>query len=576
MASPLSNLLAKLEKDNHEAPGYFKMTAQKFRRSSIDDTVIQSEMFLLRERDDSSDPSEEFISVQLLNENTFYLTEIMLGTPPQRLGVLVDTGSSDLWIPAWNNTYCDSDTTGPLNKGRSENDIYDWSRVLNSSESIDNLRIPSTSVQHKPASSSDGSINCSVYGTFDPLDSATFTTNATTFSITYADGTFARGTWGYDDVMIHGVNVSGLSFAVCDRADSAMGVLGIGLSGLETTYSGSSAFSGSYRYENLPLRLRSQGLIRQAAYSIYLNHSSAETANILFGAVDHNRYTGNMVALPIVNTLRSQGYNEAIRLEVTLNSLNYVDRASSRQANIGIGAAAALLDTGTTLTYVPQDVLSQLLNLLNADYSTSAGYYVMECSEANNVFLTFNFLGQNIDIKLSSFLIPLITSAGMSSQYCMVGLQSSESSSFLLGDSFLRNVYMVADLENLEIGLALANYDDDETENIEVISSGIPSAITPASSLSWGSESTSLFVQSNVQMSSISLSPTSSTFGATVPITASSEQGTLATTRTGVTSTSIPPVSTISSRTSRNQANDTSGDFVQGLSIFFIFLSAFI
>lgn len=577
MAGPVFGSSAKETKNNRDALHYFRMTAQKFRGSGLDGAMSRAQPFLLEERDDASDPSEDYISVQLLNENTFYITEITLGTPPQRVGVLVDTGSSDLWVPAWNNTYCDSSTTGSLNKGRAADDIFDRSKDSNSSDANDNLRLPSISVQNKPPSSSGSSIDCSVYGTFDPLDSATFGTNDTTFSITYADGSSARGNWGHDDVSMHGVNISDLSFAVCDRANNPMGVLGIGLSGLETTYSGSTSLRGSYQYENLPLKLKSQGLINQAAYSIYLNHSSAETANILFGAVDHNRYTGNLVALPIVNTLRSQGYNEAIQLDVTLNSLTYVDRSSSRQATIGIGAAAALLDTGTTLTYIPQEVLSSLINLLNAQYSNTAGYYVMECSEADDTFLRFNFQGQEISIELSSFLIPLVSTTGISSRYCMVGLQSSETSSFTLGDSFLRNIYMVADLENMEIGLAVANYDDQESENIEVISSGIPSALTPATSLSWGSESTSLFVQSDIQMSSIPSSQSSSPFGPTAPVTVNTGQGTLTTTRTRATSTSLSSVSSLSSTNSRNQANGSKVSSVYGLTIgFFIFISALI
>ena len=573
MAGPLFDLSTKKMKNNENSSHYFKMAAQKVRGSGLDSTTVDTKSFRLEERDGSSDPSEGYISIPLFNENTFYVTEMMLGSPPQRIRVLVDTGSSDLWVPAWNNTYCDSSTTGPLRKGRTAEDILDRSKNSKLGELNDSLGVPFVSVQHKPPSSS-GSLDCSVYGTFDLLDSTTFDTNDTSFSITYADGSSAEGTWGHDDVTIHGVNVSDLSFAVCDRASNPMGVLGIGLSGLETTYSGSISLRGSYQYENLPLKLRSQGLINQAAYSIYLNHSSAEIANILFGAVDHNRYTGNLVALPIVNTLRSRGYQEAIQLDVTLNSLTYVDRSSSRQATIGIGAAAALLDTGTTLTYIPQELLSSLMNLINAQYSNSAGYYVMECSEAEDTFLMFNFQGQKINIELSSFLIPLVSTAGISSQYCMVGLQSSETSSFILGDSFLRSVYMVANLENMEIGLALANYDNQENENIEVISSGIPSALTPASSLSWGAASTSLFVQTDVQMSSIPSSHSSFPFEAT---TLNTEQGTLTTTRTGATSTSISSVSSLPSRSSSNQASGIKVNSMYSITIgFFIFIFSLI
>ena len=543
-------------------PQYLKMTAQKLRGSTLHDAAVGAEPFFLEKRDDS-DSDSGYVSVELQNENTFYLTEIEVGNPSQKIGVLVDTGSSDLWVVATNNSYCQSDTGGSLSsKARSADDIYDFNNVTpltDKSDADDDLKASDVKTQQKASSSGGTSINCSTYGTFDPSDSETFHSNGTSFSITYADSTFAKGVWGYDDVVINGANVTNLSLAVCDNADNAMGILGIGLSGLETTYSGSASVSGSssgaYQYENLPLRLKSQGLIKQVAYSVYLNDSSADSANILFGAVDHNRYTGDMVALPIVNTLKSKGYDEALQLDVTLNSLTLVDRSSSEQAVIGTGAASALLDTGTTLTYVPPNVLSAIIGLLNAQYSSSVGQYVIKCTDGDDLYLVFNFQGQEINIEMSSFLVSLVTLGGSSSEYCMVGLQSSDGSSFTLGDSFLRSVYMVADLDNMEIGLATANHDNNDSEDIDVLSTGIPSAMTPANSLTWGAQSTSMFVQSGVQLSSIPSSQSSYQFQSKKSTTtATTKRDSNMKTGTAVTSTSSSTVSSISSGSS-NAAN---------------------
>lgn len=569
--------------NNSSSQHFLKMTAQKLRGSTFQNAVIGAEPYFLEKRDSSGDG---YVSVELLNENTFYLTEIEVGNPVQKVGVLVDTGSSDLWVVATNNTYCESGTGGPLtSKARAVNDIFDRSKASaadsvaavngTTEDAVDVASIEE--LQNKASSSGSGtSINCSTYGTFDPADSETFHSNNTAFSITYADGTFAKGTWGYDDVILNGANVTNLSLAVCDNADNAMGILGIGLSGLETTYSGSSSVSGSssssYKYENLPLKLKSLGLIEQVAYSVYLNDSSADSANILFGAVDHNKYTGDMYALPIVNTLESKRYDEALELDITLNSVTLVDKSSSTQANVGSGAAAALLDTGTTLTYVPQNVLSAILSNIDAQYSSSTGYYVMKCSAADDLYLVFNFQGLDITIDFSSFLVSLVTTTGSSSEYCMVGLQSSDTATFTLGDSFLRNVYMVADLDNLEIGLAIANHDSND-EDIEVLSEGIPSAVTPATSLTWGAQSTTLAVQSNVQMSSVPSSQVTYNFSSTTSssATATKKDNNVTTTKTSSNSTttslstSTSTVSSISSTNSRNAANSTGFNSIYGL-----------
>jgi yapsin 1 len=558
--------------------GYFKLSAQKLRGSTIHDAIAGAQPQVLFERDDSGDG---FVTMAMSNENTFYLADVEVGTPPQKVGVLIDTGSSDFWVVASNNTYCQSGTTGPLNKARAWDDIFDRTsseNVADADSDVNSASFLNSTSQHKATSSSSSSqsIDCSQYGTFDEADSSSFVSNNTAFSISYADGSFAKGTWGHDDVSIGGVSVPNLSLAVCDNADNAMGILGIGLAGLETTYSGSaslsSIFSSSnpYKYENLPIKLKNLGLIKQVAYSVYLNDAQADNAEILFGAIDHTKYKNDLVALPIINTLKSKGYNDAIQLDVTLNSVTLIDEKQKTQAVVGSGAAAALLDTGTTLTYVPQDVLNSILSLLDTQYSSSVGYYVMNCNDGDDLLLNFNFQSLIISIPLSSFLVPLVTTQGRTSEYCMVGIQSSDTDSFTLGDNFLRNVYMVADLENLEIALATADHDNTSTSNIEVMSTGIPSAVTPNSNMLWGQSSTVLSAQSNVQMSDMPESATSFLFQSntrvnnptqTIGSGSNSGSGPGAATATGratttstSTTTGTASVSSIST-THRNEAN---------------------
>lgn len=569
-----------LASDSH--PKYFKLDAKKYRGSCLEDAEYGAQAQVLVERDGSSDG---YLLMELSNQNTFYLADIEIGTPAQKVGVLVDTGSSDLWVVASNNSYCMSGTGGSLNsKARALDDIYNWNEPTTSVTEDD----VSFTLQNKAVSSSSSAnqINCSQYGTFDPKKSETHHNNGTSFSISYADGTFANGVWGYDDVIINGANVTNLSFAVCDDADSAMGILGIGLAGLETTYSGStslslSSSSGPYQYENLPLRLKSTGIIDYVAFSVYLNDADADSASILFGAIDSDHYTGDIYTLPIINTLKSKGYGYAIELDVTLNSITLVDSNSNTQATVGSGATSALLDTGTTLTYVPSDVLTNILNLINAQYSSSIGYYVVGCSDVSDYSLSFNFQGFPVTIELSEFLVPLVTTTGSTAKYCMVGIQSSESTTITLGDNFLRNVYMVADYAKMEIGLAVASHSNSSsTDNITVLTSGIPNAVSADSSLLWSS-SNSLTVQSNVQMSSIPTSQTSYSFQTnTATSTSKGKAGkTTTTSKTSsstdnVESTSIS-VSSISSQSSSHNVANTIG--MNGFSIIgtiFLLMSA--
>lgn len=529
----------KRELNKRNAKGYVKLEPTVRRGNNYADSEIGGEARLVEKRDSSG----EALMV-LENQQSFYSTNVLIGSSQDNVTVLVDTGSSDLWVVNSNNTYCASNAKKLSKKhidfSKIKNFNEDKEKDLSSPTSTptttaianhkkEQVKVLTSSVPNangkdwdfifttvtyggignNPTSSVNqalATIDCQLYGTFDPSDSDSFKSNGTSFSITYADNTFADGTWGHDDVLIDGINVESLSFAVADQTDSDMGVLGIGLPGLETTYSGSSS-SSPYMYENLPIRLTSQGLINLPSYSIFLNSTDSSYASILFGAIDHSKYVGDLQVLPIINTLSSYGYKNAIKLEITLNTVSI--GTETEEAVFASGAGAALLDTGTTLTYIPDSLIDFINDQLDLSYSNSLGYYTMDCSAGDSRFLTFNFGGISIDCPLSSFFINIYSSSGSVSSKCALGLLSSGDDSFTLGDSFLRNAYVVADLQNYQIALAQSNLDTstNNDENIEIISTGIPGVKTAQYySSSYGAQSsmTKLSVDDDVTSSSIS------------------------------------------------------------------------
>lgn len=626
--STLTSPITDLTSSNTEAQSnYFKLNTRKFTRSIFDQVYYDHVQRKFFKRDDDS----EYVEMDLTHESTFYSTELEIGSPSQKVKVLVDTGSSDLWVVASNNSLCESGTSGSLNnKMRALDDVLGGNYTHTTSQGL--------FVQHKPvytlpygfttvtvsfpdygtdyqsdftinpttvspsgystgtatslpdvtstSSSSSGSgsssgsssgstIDCSIYGTFDPDSSDTFESNGTSFYITYADSTYARGTWGHDDVVIGDYNVTSLSFAVCDDTDNDLGVLGIGLSGLETTYTGSSDSSTTrYQYENLPLKLKSDGFINMVAYSIYLNSdSSDEDASVLFGAIDHNKYTGDLVALPIVNTLASYGYDDPIYTYITLNSINIVDTSSSTEATIGSGAAPALLDTGSTLSYAPSDVYSAIVSYLDAEYSSSVGGYIMKCSDADNYNIIFNFQGKEISVSFSSFMVSLTSSSGSTSSYCMVGILSNSGTTFTLGDNFIRNVYLIQDFENYEIILGDVNHGDDE--NIEILTSTIPSVASTASASAWSTSSQSLTVASTIETHAYSGSSTtrkSSSSSSSQARTTTTTSNTSDSESSSSSSSTTASVSSISSTGSNNAANGKLNDNnICGFAVSFLF-----
>lgn len=454
-------------------------------RVKRDSSQLVDSVFDLVKRADNT------VEMTLENQNTFYSVVLKVGSQEEEVTVLVDTGSSDLWVTGSNNPFCSSSSSRSSSSSSSstrkfrkldDGDFYsDLQNELNSNDnkqasegaveaiaatqSITNKAVTSVRV-----TSSMATINCDTYGTFDSSRSSSFRSNNTDFYILYGDTTFALGTWGVDTLVIDGLSVENLSFAVASQTNSTVGVLGIGLEGLETTNAGALAKSGPYTYANLPTKLVEDGLIHRRVYSLYLNEASADSGNILFGGVDHAKYSGTLQTIPVINTLVNYGYSEPIKLEVTLSGVSYNGKSLSSTQY------AALLDSGTTLTYAPSSLISSIASAVGASYSSTYGYYMMSCptrsSDVKNI--TFSFQGVEINAPLTNFLL-----AATSTQ-CVLAIMDSGDNSLIMGDSFLRSAYIVYDLDNLEIAMAQVKYSD--STSIDAVSdSTIPSATRAAS-----------------------------------------------------------------------------------------------
>ena len=517
----------------------FASNSEKYWALSAEKVVSNVQIKHHVKRDDTSD----YVSLSLIDEQTFYMANVLVGSNKEKVGVLVDTGSSDFWLVSSDNEYCEAGTV--KSKGR---------KIFN-----DNI---TDNYQNKASSSSSSApqIDCSEYGTFNSKKSSSFHSNGTSFSITYADNTFAKGTWGQDTIDFGNIEVENMNIAVCDQTDNAQGVLGIGLGGLEVTSQGSSS---PYIYENLPLKLVSDGLINKAAYSVYLDDSS--NSEIIFGAVDSSKYTGDLVSLPIVNALYNQNVDSPIQLTVTVNDLKFINEESSQVAEIGSGAIAALLDTGTTLSYFPDSIVNSITSLFDLSYSESLQYYVGACSIADNSILRFNFQGLNLDIPVSSFLITLYTQTNTKSDQCAFGILSSGSEDYMtLGQSFLSSVYMVADLEDLTISLAKGT-NSGGSRNIDIINNEIPQAKQPENSSTYGSNNNIFTINSTPAFTSTTLSSSSSSSSASSSSgssSASSSQSNSSSSASASASASASSSSSASSSASASSSSSTESSSV--------------
>lgn len=397
---------------------------------------------------DTPDGSAEMV---INNQQTFYEAVLEIGSNKDKTGVLVDTGSSDLWVMSH-----DVDCRFSLNRRKRDSLPFfgDGTGVQfhDKTNRKRDEKIPSTKTLHEKVV---GGV-CTQLGSFDTEESETFKENTTIpyFYIEYADNTAALGVWGYDNVYVGGVRIDNLSFAVANTSSSDVGVLGIGLPGLETT---------TETYENLPLKMRNQGLIHKSLYSLYLNDYETQSGTILFGAIDHAKYQGNLETLPIKSTT---GSSEPVRIIVDVDSIELEE--GSDTTSILSSSTNVVLDSGSTLSYFYPSVLTELGSALNGRYSSSIGAYVVSCNFPSLAAINIQFGDKTIRVPVQDLVLKV------SSSQCVLGVlaQRSSASYMLFGDNILRNAYVVFNLEDFEVSLAQVRYTDDE--DIEVIKDTVP------------------------------------------------------------------------------------------------------
>lgn len=315
----------------------------------------------------------------LINEGNTYTGYIYIGSDKQKAKVVIDTGSSDLWVS--------TTSTG---------------------------------------------------GDFDPDSSSSLKNTGQKFEDAYGDRSSASGYWAKDSVTLspNEKGVTGLQFGVADQSTAGNGILGIGLVGLESTTE-----TGQGTYKNFPALLKDQGLIDKNAYSLYLNSKDAQTGTILFGGYDKAKYEGELVSLPFSGQKNSNLDN--YRLDVTLDSV-----ATDGDSGVSVNKPVNL-DSGTTITLLPDDVVQYIGKALNADDNGN-----VDCDQPDK-HLLFKFNGVSIKVPYSDLAFPGNFGG------CSLAVQGPLQGELILGDNFLRHAYIVYDLDDKKISLAQVKYTSD-------------------------------------------------------------------------------------------------------------------
>lgn len=279
---------------------------------------------------------------------------------------------------------------------------------------------------------------------FDSSSSSTYKFLNNDFNISYSAGGDV-GSWGYETVKVGGVSLQDFQFGnVQTNNIQESGVFGVSFAQAESSFDPKDP---GKMYDNFPFAAKKAGYVNKAAYSVFLDDPKTNKATFLMGGVDHAKFEGDLLWLNVSNPRGGAS--------VHMNSVTFGDKTMSVQEDV-------VLDTGTIFSTLPDDVFNELKTSLKlGGFNKFLKIYYIDCDAKFS--LSFNFPGKTIIADQTSLVVPIGPYTGdESDKRCGFGFQPSSTwnDGNIFGDTFMRNAYVVYDLEGIRAGIAQAVYTD--------------------------------------------------------------------------------------------------------------------
>ncbi|KAF8935301.1 aspartic proteinase IV [Dissophora ornata] len=212
------------------------------------------------------------VSLTDVGPDSEYYGQVMVGSPPQKILLDFDTGSSDIWFPTSTCT-----TTA-----------------------------------------------CKAHHRFNTGKSSTYKKDGRTWQIAYGDKSTASGILGSDIVSVGGVKVrQTIGLATQESAQFARspqdGLFGLGFNTIESV-------QGVKTFMDNAISSKALALPVVSVFLPSVRRNGGKGGNFLFGAIDHTRYTGALTYVPVTR----KGY-----WQVAIQGLSF-NTKSLGQASEGI------------------------------------------------------------------------------------------------------------------------------------------------------------------------------------------------------------------------------------------------
>ncbi|KZT62876.1 acid protease [Calocera cornea HHB12733] len=304
-----------------------------------------------------------------------------------------------------------------------------------------------------------GSSNTWVGATTKYKATSTSTDTREKVSVSYGSGSFS-GTEYTDTVSLGtGLTITKQSIGVASRSEGFTGTDGI--VGIGPTILTEDTVSGVTEVPTVTDNLYTQGIITEKVVGIYFQPPSGTSeaqvnGELTFGGVDTTKATSAITYTPITTT-EPASYYWGIDQSITLGGETIMT------------TTAGIVDTGTTLLYLPENTYDSYVSATGATLDENTGLLTVG-SESDLQSLYFTIGGTEFELTANAQIWPrdLNTLIGgeANSIYLVVASTGEDEGSgldFINGYVFLERFYSVFDSTNNQVGFATTSYTDATT-----------------------------------------------------------------------------------------------------------------
>ena len=281
------------------------------------------------------------------------------------------------------------------------------------------------------------------------------------FNISYADGETLAGTMGYDSYSLGGVTVPNQELGLVNYAawvgdGLSSGLVGFAYRTLTSAYAGTDSTKdqkcAALLYNPLFVNMyTNQGV--PPVFSLAIDRDPRNGGVLAVGGVPdvpHSPYFASTPIIPVgVNVSSGQLVYEFYSMTVggyavsssASAQFNVLGNTNSRKVSLLQNGTNAIVDSGTSLVYAPNDVAAAVAAAFNppGQYDQNAMAYYVSCTAKPPVF------GVAVGKKIF-FVNPLDMILQVTSTQCISGIQPNLGGLTILGDVWMKNVLAVFDI----------------------------------------------------------------------------------------------------------------------------------